>query len=161
MCGESVQPLTVGVSILNGISTDDDRDPDQIDPDRVEALEKRYDEILELAKKEYEYEPPTKYNNDGFNLYRKLFNYRDNHLLFLHDRRVPPTNNKSEALLRIFKRKQRQVMTFRSWDGLDYLCNSMGTIASLRAQGKNLYENVAIIFDRTPLSLPDSIHLSP
>jgi len=136
------------IHFKNSLDPDDDRDPDQINPGRVEALEKRYDEILELAKEEYEYEPPSKYNKDGFNLYKKLFDYRDNHLLFLHDKKIPPTNNLAEASLRPFKRKQHQVMVFRSWDGLDDLCDSMGTIASLRAQNKNLYESVASIFDR-------------
>ena len=130
------------------LNPDDVRNPDQIDPGRVKALEKKYDEILEIARKEYEYEPPTKYYKDGFNLYMKLFKYKKNHLLFLHDRRVPYSNSVSERLLRIFKRKQRQVMTFRSWDGLDYLCRSLGTIASLRAQEKNLYASVAMLFDR-------------
>ena len=54
----------------------------------------------------------------------------------------------AEQLLRVYKRKQHQVMTFRSFDSLDFLCKSLGTVASLRAQGENLYESVASIFDR-------------
>ena len=57
----------------------------------------------------------------------------------------------AEAPLRNFKRKQAQVMTFRSWDGLDNLCDSMGLLASLCAQDKNLYEDVASIFNRVHL----------
>ena len=85
----------------------------------------------------------------GYNLFKKMLKYRDNHLLFLHDRRVPHSNSLSERLLRIFKRKQHQVMTFRSFENLAYLCQSLGVIASLRSQGKNLYNNVASIFDKT------------
>ena len=137
------------IHFRNNLDPDDGRDPDQIDPDKVAEFEARYDEILILAKDEYEYEPPSKYYIEGFNLYKKLLNYKDNHLLFLHDRRVPHNNNLSERLLRIIKRKQAQVMTFRSDGGLDYLCNSLGTIASLRAQDKNLYKSVASIFSMT------------
>jgi len=147
------------IHFRKGLDPDDGRDPDQIDPERVAALEKKYDEILALAKEEYEYEPPTKYYMDGFNLYKKLYNFRDNHLLFLHDRRVPYSNSISERKLRVFKRKQKQVMAFRSWDGLDNLCKSLGMIASLRAQEKNLYDSVASIFDRetaTDKKSPDS-----
>nr|WP_277935543.1 transposase [Parablautia muri] len=36
------------------------------------------------------------------------------HLLFLHDRRVPATNNEAERLLRNYKRKQKQTVTFCS-----------------------------------------------
>jgi hypothetical protein len=138
------------------LNPDDNRNPDEIDPTRVIGLEAKYDEILNLANKEYEYEPPTKYYMDGFNLYKRLFEYRDNHLLFLHDRRVPYTNNLSERLLRIVKRKQRQVMTFRSTGSIDDLCNTLGTVYSLRAQGNNLYESVASIFD-TQLNQGNSI----
>ena len=120
--------------------------PDEVDPEKVAAFEARYDEILKIAEEEYNYEPPSKYYKEGFNLFKKMGKYRENHLLFLHDIRVPPTNNLSERLLRIFKRKQRQVMTFRSWDALEDLCASLGMIASLCNQGKSLFESVASIF---------------
>jgi len=134
------------IHFRNNMDPDDDRDPDKIDPEKVAEFEARYDEILDQAKAEYEYEPPSDYYKDGFNLYMRMFKYRDSHLLFLHDRRVPPTNNLSERLLRIVKRKLAQMMVFRSWGGLDYLCCSLGSIASLRAEDKNLYESIAAIF---------------
>jgi hypothetical protein len=130
------------------LDPEDGRDPDQIDPDMVAELERRYDEILAIAKAEYEYEPPSKYNKDGFNLYKRLLEYKENHLLFLHDRRVPYTNSLAERLLRVFKRKLHQVMTFRSFTSLHYLCNSLGIVASLRAQNQNLYDSAASVFDR-------------
>jgi len=136
------------IHFKNSLNPEDDRDPDEIDPDRVAAFESRYDEILDLAKKEYEYEPPTKYYVDGFNLYKKLSNFREYHLLFLHDRRVPATNNLSERLLRVIKRKQAQSMTFRSFESLDFLCQSLGVIASLRTQGNNLFNGVTDVFRR-------------
>ena len=135
------------VHFKNSLDPDDGRDPDQIDPGKVRAFEAKYDEALKLAKNEYEYEPPTKYYMEGFNLYKRMFDYKANHLLFLHDRRVPHSNNLSERLLRIFKRKLHQVMAFRSWGGLDDLCCSLGPIASLCDQGKSLYGSVASIFD--------------
>ena len=136
------------IHFRNGLDPDDERDPNQIDPDRVADFERRYDEILGIAQREYEYEPPKKYYIDGFNLYKKMQKYKEEHLLFLYDRRVPHNNNLSERLLRVFKRKSAQMMTFRSDDSLDWLCQSLGTIASLRAQGENLYESVASIFNR-------------
>jgi hypothetical protein len=136
------------IHFRNCLNPDDDRDPDQIDPSRVAELEAKYDEILEIAKNEYEYEPPSKYNMDGFNLSARLKKYKDNHLLFLHDRRVPHGNNLSERLLRTFKRKQAQAMAFRSFMGLHYLCNALGVVATLRTKGHNLYESVADIFNR-------------
>ena len=100
-----------------------------------------------IAKDEYEYEPPGKYYKDGYNLYKRLDEYKDNHLLFLYDKNVPTDNNLSERLLRVLKRKQRQVMTFRSFDNISYLCDSMGIIETFRLQNKNMYNSTASIFD--------------
>ena len=126
---------------------DDQRDPDEIDPIKVKDLEDRYDEILRLANNEYVYEPPSKYYRKGFNLYLRLEKFKKNHLLFLHDRRVPYSNSLCERLIRIYKRKQHQVMAFRSFGGLQELCNALGAIATIRSRGKNLYQSVVEIFD--------------
>jgi len=125
-------------------SLDDDED---IKPEKIKEYETRYREILKLAKTEYEYEPPTKYYMDGFNLYKKLDDYEENHLLFLYNKNIPTTNNLAERLLRVFKRKQKQVMSFRSFDNIGYLCNGMGIIESFRLQDRNLYKNTTAIFD--------------
>jgi hypothetical protein len=129
------------------LDPEDKRNPDEIDPDRVAGFEARYDEILRLAKEEYEYVPPSKYYKKGYNLYLRMEKDKVSHLLFLHDRDVPYSNSLSERLLRIYKRKQHQVMCFRSFGSLEELCNVLGVIATLREQGKNLYESVAAIFD--------------
>jgi hypothetical protein len=140
------------IHFRNSLAPDETRDPDEVDPKKVKGFEKKFDEILELAKEEYEYEPPSKYYIEGFNLFKKMSKYRDSHLLFLHDIRVPPTNNLSERLLRVLKRKDAQVMTFRSFKSLDFLCRSMGTVASLRQHDQNLFESITSIFDRQACS---------
>ncbi len=108
-------------------------------------FENEYLKILAIARVEYEYEPPSKYYIEGHNLYKRLEKFKDNHLLFLYDARVPTNNNLSERLARAFKRKQRQVMSFRSFDSLGYLCSSMSMIFLLTVQGKNLYNSVKTI----------------
>jgi hypothetical protein len=123
-------------------------DGKELDPVKVAEIESRFDEILGIAKDEYEYEPPSKYYKDGFNLFERLGKFRDNHLLFLHDPLVPPDNNLSERLLRIIKRKMKQVMALRSFESLEYLCSAMTMIASLRAQEQSLYANITEMFDR-------------
>jgi len=119
-----------------------------LDPKRVREFEDRYQEILALAYEEYTYEPPSNYYKDGYNLCKRLDEYADSHLLFLHDKNVPATNNLAERLLRIWKRKQRQVMTFRGFESIDCLCESMGIIDLLRNQEENLYQSVSSVFDR-------------
>ena len=48
---------------------DDSTEPDE---EAVKEYERRYDEVLETAEKEYEYEPPSPYYRDSFNLYKRL-----------------------------------------------------------------------------------------
>lgn len=117
------------------------------DKTKVSDFEREYSRILEMAKDEYEYEPPSKYYREGFNLCKRLKKYKDNHLLFLHDVRIPTNNNLSERLARAFKRKQRQVMSFRSFDSMSYFCNSMSMTYLLTSQNKNLYYGVKNFFD--------------
>ena len=62
------------IHFKNSLAADDIRTPDQIDLDKVKAFEDRYDDILNLAETEYEYEPPSKYYPEGFNLYKRLGN---------------------------------------------------------------------------------------
>jgi len=135
------------IHFRKNIDTEKGLKPDKNQTKRIAEFETRYDEILELAKSEYEYEPPSNYYPEGHNLYERLVKYRDSHLLFLHDWRIPYTNNLAERLLRIFKRKQHQVMAFRSFGGLESLCDCLGAIASLRDQGNNLYESITEIFN--------------
>ncbi|MDT3705176.1 MAG: transposase [Thermincola sp.] len=118
-----------------------------IDPDKLAELKAGFREILDIAREEYEYEPPSDYYKDGYNLFMRMEKYMENHILFLHDKRVPADNNMSERLLRIYKRKQKQVMSFRSFGGLDYLCQSMSVMALLRAQNVNFYKSVVAIFN--------------
>jgi len=129
------------------LDPEDERDPDQIDPDKVRNLEARYDDILKLAKEEYEYEPPSKYYKNGYNLYLRMEKFKTAHLLFLHDRRVPYSNSRAERLLRVYKRKQHQVMAFRSFLSLEQLCDALGVIATLRSKGMSLFKSVATLFD--------------
>lgn len=122
-------------------------DPEEdLDPVKVAGFEERFGQILDIADGEYDYEPPSKYYKDGFNLKERLREFREAHLLFLHDKNIPTDNNLAERLLRIFKRKQRQVMAFRSFSSLDYLCQSLTMLAQLCSRKVNVYKSVAEIF---------------
>lgn len=113
----------------------------------VKGYEDRYREIMRKAEEEYEYEPPGKYYKDGYNLYKRLSEDMESYTLFLHDMRVPATNNLSERSLRKYKRKQAQVMTFRSLDSVGYFCQGLGTLVMMREQDEiNVFDSVAEIF---------------
>lgn len=115
--------------------------------EEVGGYEARYFEILDKAREEYEYDPPNKYYKEGYNLYRRMKEYGANHLLFLHDHKVPPTNNEAERRLRNYKRKQQQVMSFRSTESVDSLCQGMNMLILMRQEeGRNIFKKVAQIF---------------
>lgn len=118
----------------------------EISEDKITEYERRYDEIINIAEAEYRSHSPTKYYRDGYNLFKRMKTYRDNHLLFLHNPKVGYTNNLSERLLRIFKRKMKQAVTFRSGDSVTYLCEALGIIETSRAKGENLYHMTKNVF---------------
>lgn len=132
----------------NGLSEENPKP----EPDKVKEFENRYSEIIQLANDEYEYEPPNDYYKDGYNLYKRMDEYKNSHLLFLHDMKIPTNNNLCERKARVFKRKQRQVMAFRSFDSMDYLCNSLSIIEMLITKEVNLFKSVATIFNKEKMA---------
>ena len=113
---------------------------------KIAEFKCRYKEILHQAKDEYEYIPPNKYYREGYNLYLRMEKYMSNHLLFLHNYRIPTTNNEAERLLRGYKRKQVQAMSFRSQASIDYLCQCMSMLVMMR---RNEEANVFYSVSRT------------
>lgn len=125
-------------------SLSDEENPDVV---KTEEFEKRYRKILENAKKEYEYIPPNEYYRDGYNLYVRMEKYMSNHLLFLHDHRVPATNNEAERLLRVYKRKQAQAVSFRSFKSIEELCGCMSMLFLMRQKEEaNIFQKVSRLF---------------
>lgn len=115
--------------------------------EKVTEFEDRYRKILQKAKEEYEYIPPNEYYRDGYNLYLRMEKYMSNHLLFLHDHRVPTTNNEAERLLRKYKRKQVQAVSFRSQASIDYLCQCMCMLVMMRRnEEQNVFDRVSRTF---------------
>ena len=121
---------------------------EDIDARKLSELEERYKSVLQKAQEEYEYIPPNDYYKDGYNLYLRMKEYMDAHLLFLHDSRVPATNNEAERLLRSYKRKQQQAVSFRSFENLDYLCQCMSMLVRMRQEEEtNIFDRVSKIFE--------------
>ena len=105
-------------------------------------------EIIRTAKEEYEYEPPSKYYKEGYNTYKRMEEAPEDYILFLRDTRVPPTNNIAERAGRKYKRKVHQVMSFRSQDGSNRFCDGLTIMETIKAQGGNLFEEVAERFNQ-------------
>lgn len=127
----------------NGLSESDD-----LDEEKVRKYEERYDAILAIAEKEYSDNPAGDYYREGYNLFLRLRKYKENELLFLHDKRVPANNSLCERLARVFKRKQKQAITLRSQENLGYICDGLSIVYLLRAKEKSVYDEISQIYER-------------
>ena len=105
-------------------------------------------EIIRIAHEEYEYDPPNKYNREGYNTYKRIEEDFDEYVLFLRDPSVPPTNNICERFARVFKRKAGQVMAFRSQHGVDEFCDGLTITESLKASGEKVFDALSERFNQ-------------
>lgn len=121
---------------------------ESLSPSTVSEFEAEYDRILETAEKEYADDPPNDYYREGYNLFLRLRKYKENELLFLHDKRVPANNSLCERLARVYKRKQKQAVTLRSLKNLCYICDSLSIVYLLRSNEENVYQKITEIYGR-------------
>lgn len=135
--------IKAAIHVRNGVA-----EAEPLDEDKVAAFEATYDLIIEKAREEYEYEPANEYFRDGYNLYKRMESDKEDYLLFLHDMSVDPTNNLAERNGRKFKRKAAQVMGFRSMEGVEYFCDGLSVIQTLKQKGERLYDAVAFRFNK-------------
>lgn len=138
----------------NSLDADDPPDEEGL-AKVVAAFGKRYDAVLELAALEYEKSPPTKYYRDGYNLFVRLRDYKDSELRFLEHLEVDPDNSLCERLARVFKRKQRQAIAFRSFEFLCFVCDAISAVYNMRLAGKDVFAETAAIFDRSLTDIID------
>ena len=117
------------------------------DPETVQQMITDFMDIVAYGMKEYEDRPPDKYYKDGFNLCKRLAEKPEDYYLCLLDPRVEPSNNVCERLARVWKRKARQVMAFRSDKGVSYYCAGMSIIQSLKNQEVNLFDELTLRFN--------------
>ena len=62
--------------------------------------------------------------------------------------RVDPGNSPCERPARVFERKQRRAIAFRSFEYLGYVCDSIAAVNSMRLAGKDVFAESASIFGR-------------
>ena len=118
--------------------------------DEKEELIQTYDRILETAVEEYKSHPPTKYYREGFNLAKRLKEYRNETLAFLmSETELEYDNNLSERLLRQCKRKSKAVISFRSAESTSIYCDVLSLIKSADLQKNNIYQMMKEGFSRT------------
>ena len=90
------------------------------------------------------------------NLLQRLDRYQDDTLRFMHDFRVPYTNNRAEHEIRLIKVRQKVSGSFRSSQGADVFARIRGYLSTLKKGGLPVWEYLKRAHEGTPLQLkPD------
>jgi transposase len=126
---------------------------------RQRHYRERYDAIIEDAQRLHPPEPQTGQRgrakqSDTVNLLRRLHDHADDVLRFLADPRVPFDNNQAERDIRMPKLKQKVSGAFRTEEGAVTFCTIRSYLATLRKQGRDLFESLVLTFKGQP---PDPI----
>jgi len=128
-------------------------------PEEIEAVSKRYDEIL--ASGEFEYKAAIEgkknisYYNDERLLLARLKEFKNEHLRFLVDFDAPFDNNEAERGAKFVKGKTKAAGCFRSDIGAANYARIASLISTLRKQHKNIFSDLYNIFNgERPSLLP-------
>lgn len=121
--------------------------------EKIAEFELKYDAIVAKATEEYKDEPPSEYYKKGYNLYRRMVENKQNHLLFLHNPLVAPDNNLCERKARVIKGKINQAISLRSFEHLSDYCDCLSVIDCFRTRDGDipLYQAIKEVFRRPKL----------
>ena len=114
--------------------------------DVIASFEKRYDDILCVALIQNESTHPKWAKKDEKTLINRMQNYKQQHLLFLHDFSVAYSNNLSERDLRKCKNRQKMAGGFRTFEGCKMYCLIMSVIETAKRNGKEVFNVLRCIF---------------
>ncbi|HHD75428.1 MAG TPA: hypothetical protein ENK95_01230 [Campylobacterales bacterium] len=87
----------------------------------------------------------------GKNLLDRLIKYQKETLRFIHDFRVPFTNNLAERDLRMIKVKQKISGTFASFEGAEFFCRIKSFIATLKKNSLSVLDGLRDAFTLQPM----------
>ena len=133
----------------------------QLDAEIIEKYEKRYDEILQAGLSEIPEMPDVvpgkrgrKKQHKAKNLLDRLQNFKKETLAFLHDFKVPFTNNLGERDIRMCKVKSKISGSFRSEAGVETFAKVRSYISTVKKQGQNVLGALLNAFKGNPFIPP-------
>ena len=112
----------------------------------LDACFAKYDEILAKARTKY-------YNNPqgtDYTLWKRMGEFKTEHLRFICDENVPFDNNQAERDLRMIKAKTKISGCFRSDWGSATFANTKSYTSTLRKNRHNIFDSLVLAFCNTP-----------
>ncbi len=124
---------------------------EKLSASELSAYISQYDEILELARQEFLQSEKKDYNGEDMKLMRRLKEYKQEHLRFIADFRVPFDNNQAERDLRMIKAKTKISGCFRSETGCSAFASIKSYCSTLRKNNKNIFQGLKLAFLFNPI----------
>ena len=135
--------------LMHYVSTEKRNGRTELSDEERTAFINQYDEILLLAKQEYEKHPPDRrYYVDGLNTMKRLKKRREHYLRFLSDLSIPYQNNPAELIARKEKMHSKQSGGYRSEAYSQYHCDVLSVLESNRAIGIGRYATLLEVLKR-------------
>lgn len=118
-------------------------------PEEISRCREEYDRTVEKGEKEYENIPPARWYTKRYTLLGKFRSNKEDILYFLEHPWIVPENNFAEQLLRKLKLKDKQAVTFRSAEYVEYFAHFLTYTQTQLLQGRNMYDSLLEVFART------------
>lgn len=132
--------------------------------EQLHNFEHDYTQILERGRKDIPELKPNleakrgrKKSHPSQNLWNRLANYKSETLAFMHDFRVPFSNNQGEQDIRMIKVKQKVSGCFRSEVGAEVFCQIRGYVSTVRKNGLNIFDALVNVFKGKPFMPPNTV----
>lgn len=120
-------------------------------PEQLERYRLRYEELLSAGEEENSRTKGRIAQREEKALLKRLKKYKENHLLFLADFRIPYSNNMSEKDLRICKNRQKMAGGFRTASGRQMYCEIMSFIETVKRRGLNIFQSIIALMNGMPV----------
>ena len=141
------------LKIKNEVKEEMEKGNNSLRTEDILKYEDEYSRIIKEGEKEFKNDtnPHKDYNGEDMKLLRRLKKYKENHLVFMYDFRIPFDNNLAERDLRMIKAKKKISGGFRSDKGGEAYTAIKTYLSTMRKQGNNLYESIRLAFEKTPI----------
>ncbi len=152
---ELIKLLSQTNSDRNKILKDENDPRTKFDDKYLEALDKKYDEILDEVSNQNEIEPVTVnfYKEEEENFIKDLRKYKRNYLLWAYDFGIPSTNNNSERNIRPVKSKMKISGQFQNINYLKYYAKIRSYIETCKKNGINIIDACNRLMSGNPYTL--------